>query len=217
MRTVLLVGLVACGGRDATPDAPCIPSTAFLNRAGGVFDHGSSDDSSTNKSVLLDAPLVMAAWPRADAEWTQLVACVRDGLAQLPIVVTQQDPGATPHVEIVFTTSYWSQPAATTMLVPASCRPGHEIEFVFGNALPPTYAEPCREALIGFAEMTALLSPVDDCHDIVNRASDCSPTRAFLDHTANCVDDANQPAPCRCGGTTENTYRAMAAAHPACH
>jgi hypothetical protein len=212
----MLVVVVACSGPGAAPDAACVPSTAFLNRAGGLFDHSSADDSSTNHSVVVDMPRMLPAWPRSDAEWTQLVSCVREGLAQLAIVVTEQDPGAAPHVEIVFTTSYWAQPAATTMLVPASCRPGHEIEFVFGDALPPTYSEPCREALIGFAEMTALLSPVDDCRDIVNRASDCAPTRSFLDQTANCVDDANQPAPCRCGGTTENTYRAMASAHPAC-
>ena len=92
---------------------------------------------------------------------------------------------------------------------------GHQIEFVFGDALPTT-ARACHVALQGFAQMTALLSLDDNCHDFVNNAQDCAPERFFVDVDATCVDAASQAAPCRCGGTTQNTYQALAAKFPAC-
>ena len=214
MRAALIAVLAACGGHAATAPDACARTQLYLNSGGGDYAKAGHDDATANLSVLLDGPRTLPAWPRADAEWMQLTACIRTGLAQFPIDIVEQEPAGR-HVEIVFTTVYWGDPA-TAMVVPASCVAGHQIEFVFSDALPPTYSQPCREALIGFAEMTALLSLVGDCHDVVNRAQDCSPARTFLDQDAACVDGTNQPAPCRCGGNTEDTFRAMTAAHPAC-
>ena len=214
MRAVLLL-VAACGHSGGSSDAACQPSLLFLDRAGGDYDHGSFDSAAQNRSVLLDGPRTLPAWPRDDAEWATMVSCIRDGLSSFPIEITEADPGTTPHVEIVFTTAYWGDPAIN-MVVPASCNPGHQLEFVFSDALPPTYSRPCQMALIGYAEMTANLSPGDDCRDILNLGMDCAPTRAFLDETSTCVDTSNQPIPCRCGGMTQNVYQALAAAHPAC-
>ncbi len=215
MRAVALLALAACGHSGGSSDAACQRSILFLDRAGGAYDHGSFDSAAENLSVLLDGPRTLPPYPRDDAEWATTVSCIRDALTPLPIEVTETDPGTTPHVEIVFTTTYWGDPA-TNMVIPASCNPGHQIEFVFSDGLPPTYSRPCQMALLGYAEMTANLSPGDDCKDIVNLAMDCAPVRAFLDETSTCVDTSNQPVACRCGGTTQNVYQALAAAHPAC-
>ena len=180
-----------------------------------MYDQGRFDNAALHQSVLLDGPRTLPPWPRDPQEWNLMTACIRSGLASFPVNVTEQDPGMTPHVEIVFTTAYWGQPAAQTMVVPASCT-AHQLEFVFSDALPPTYSRPCQMALIGYAEMTANLSTGDDCKDILNLGMDCVPERMFLDETATCVDDFGQPTTCRCGGTTENPYQALAAAHPAC-
>lgn len=218
MRALLLLAVGAgCGGHPTAADAGCTPSILYLNRNGGMYDHGAFDSAAHNESVLLDGPRTLPAWPRDDQEWGLMTSCIRDGLSSFPITITEQDPGAGPHVEIVFTTAYWGTPAAETMVVPASCLPEHELEFVFSDSLPPTYSRPCQMALIGYAEMTANLSPGDDCKDILNLGMDCVPQRAFLDETATCVDGNNQPIACRCGGTTEDPYAALAAAHPACH
>jgi len=215
MRALVLVAIAGCGHSRGAPDAACQPSILFLDRAGGDYDHGRIDSAALDQSVLLDGPRTLPPWPRDDAEWSVMVSCIRDGLSSFPIEVTETGPGTTPHVEIVFTTVYWGDPA-TNMVVPASCVPGHQLEFVFSDALPPTYSRPCQMALIGYAEMTANLSPGDDCKDILNLGMDCAPVRAFLDETSSCVDTSNQPIPCRCGGTTQNIYQALAAAHPAC-
>lgn len=216
MRWLFVAGIAALGcGEDPPTHITCEPAIVYLKRDGGVFKPGPRDDSSTNMSVLLDVERTLPPWPKPNDEWDALVACFKDHVFALPrLEVVTDDPGAVPHTEIVFTTSYWNG-AGTTTIVPASCRPDHELEFVFGDALPTT-ARACDVTLREFAIMSANLSLGDDCHDLVNNSADCSPDRSFLDQTINCVDDAAQPAPCRCGGTTENTYRALATKFPPC-
>ncbi|MBV8760595.1 MAG: hypothetical protein JO257_25105 [Deltaproteobacteria bacterium] len=217
MRALCLLAVSAgCGSHPPPADAGCTPSILYLNRNGGMYDHGTFDSPARNQSVLLDGPRTLPAWPRDQQEWDLMTACIRSGLAPFAVTVTEQEPQTPLYVEIVFTTAYWGQPAAETMVVPASCLPEHALEFVFSDSLPPTYSRPCQMALIGYAEMTADLSPGDDCKDILNLGMDCVPERMFLDEMATCVDDFGQPTACRCGGTTENPYQTLAAAHPAC-
>jgi hypothetical protein len=217
MRAVAMFAcLTACGSNDPPPvDAACQPAILYLDRNGGSYDHGPVDDSTTNSSVLLDGPRTLPPYPQDDIDWGNTTRCIRDSLAPFPIQVTEIDPGLVPHVEIVFTTSYWAGPAGTTMIVPDGCRPGHQVEFVFGDALA-TDVRACQMAMIGFAQMTANLSIGDNCHDLLDLSMDCAPTRSFEDTTVNCVDATDAPIPCRCGGTTQNTFQTLAAAFPAC-
>lgn len=212
---VALVLLIGCGSSsEPTPDAACRESVLFLNRAGGAYDTGNFDDAVANRSVLLDGPMTLAPYQHDDLTWANTTACIRRGLAPFAIDIVETDPSPAPHVEIVFTTTYWDGPAGTTQVVPDSCMP-HQLEFVFGDALP-TDARACQMALVGYAQMTANLSFGDNCLDFLNQQVDCAPERAFVDEEVDCVDALVQPTACRCGGTTQNTVAAMAAAHPAC-
>jgi hypothetical protein len=215
MRLGALVVIAACGGEAAPPLDACRPGVVFLNRAGGTYLPGLVDDAVANRSVLIDAERVVAPYSHDDVTWQSTVACIREGLARLPIEITENDPGAITHVEIVFTTTYWDGSPGTTSIIPDSCRPGHQIEFVFGDALP-TDAAACQTALAGFAKMTALLSTTGDCRDFLDRSQDCVPMREFVDETIQCVDVTNQPAPCRCGGTDQNSFQRLLATFPAC-
>jgi hypothetical protein len=215
VRGAVLAVVAACGGGGSAPDAACQPGIVYLNRTGGDYMHGARDSASTNTSVLVDVPRTLPPWPHDDIDWRSLTGCITTALAPFPLEITETAPGLAPHVEIVFTTAYWGQPAGTGMLVPDACRPGQQVEFVFGSAIP-TYARACHLAMLGFAQMTAQLSPNDNCEDLVNDAADCSATRRFVDQTSACVDAASQPTACRCGGTTENTFAAIAAAFPRC-
>src|SRR5450755_4064832 len=106
MRALALVVLVACGGSDHVPDATCAPAIVYLDRGGGSYDHGALDDATANLSVIVDVPRVLPPWPHDDANWGDLVSCIRTALAPFPLQVTEVDPGVAPHVELVFTTSY---------------------------------------------------------------------------------------------------------------
>jgi len=211
-----LVLLAACngGGDPPAPDAACEPARLFLNRAGGDYDTGPFDDALANHSVLLDGPLHLDPYPHDEATWRSTVACIRRGLAPFPIEIVEVDPAPAPHVEIVFTTTYWAGSPGMTYVVPDSCQP-HQLEFVFGDALP-TDVRACQMALVGYAQMTANLSIGDNCNDFLDLSMDCAPERAFVDTEVACVDELAQPTACRCGGTTQNTFAAMTAAFPGC-
>jgi len=207
-----MVGWVACGGEPAIPDAPCEAAVLYLNRTGADYAYAGRDDSSQNVSELIDVPRTLPPWPHDDLDWASLTACIRTRLAPFPVEITETDPSMRPHAEIVFTTASWVGSPGTTNLVPSACRSGHEVQFVFGNALP-TYARACHVALRGYAQMTALLSIADNCEDILNADMDCSLERTFTDRESMCVDASAQPAPCRCGGAaTQNSFTAMQAA-----
>jgi len=207
--------LAACGGHEsAVPDA-CVPAVLYLNRDGGMWNPGPRDDAVHNLSVLVDAPLTLSPWPKPASDWMLVVECIRAGLAPFPLTVTEIDPSPMPHTEIVFTTVYWAGSSATTSIIAASCREGHQVEFVFGDALA-TRTRACYVALASYAQMIANLSFSDRCDDFVNNQADCVQDRTFVDATASCVDSAAQPSECRCGGTTQNSYRAMLAAIPTC-
>jgi hypothetical protein len=86
-----------------------------------------------------------------------------------------------------------------------------EYIFLFGNALP-TYARACHLAVRTYAQITAQLDLVGDCEDWMNNQLDCSEMRSFKDADSTCVDDADVPTECRCGGSTQNSYRSLLAA-----
>jgi len=198
------------------PDAACQPATLFLNRGGGEYDTGTVDDAAANISVLIDGPRHLDPYPHDDQTWNSTVSCIRRGLAPFAIDIVETDPSPAPHVEIVFTTTYWAGDPGTTEIVPDSCLPAFQLEFVFGDALP-TDVRACQRALIGFAEMTAQLSIGDNCLDFLNNQVDCAPERSFVDEEVDCVDALVQPTACRCGGaSTQNTFQTMRAAFPAC-
>ena len=206
----LLALVAACGGSSVVADAPCATPIVYLDRMGGAYDHGLVDNAGQNLSLLLDQPRVLPPWPNGDVNWQSLANCIRASLAPFPVQVTETDPGTVSHFELVFTTAYWAGDVATTGIVPDSCKPGHQIGFVFGDALP-TATRACQIAMIGFAEMAANLSFSTDCADLLNNDMDCAPMRTFIDHDEPCAGGA-----CRCGGTSENTFQALAAALPTC-
>jgi len=116
---------------------------------------------------------------------------------------------------MVFTSQYWAGSAGTTSIIPDSCRPGHQVLFLFGAALP-TRERACHVALRSYAQMVANLSFGDRCEDILNDQMDCVQQRTFYDAEANCIDGNAQPITCRCGGTTQNSFVAMTSALATC-
>src|SRR5215813_9686169 len=211
-RWVGLVSVLGCGSSAPTPSCP--PSIVFLERAGGHYEPGRADDATANLSVVVDVARDLPPWPSTAASWDAVAACIRTGLAPFAADVTEIDPGEVPHYELVFTTSYWGGSGGVTSIVPDSCRP-HELAFIFGDALP-TVPRACQLALTALGQIAANLSLDDNCADFMNPAIDCMPMRSFVDATANCVDASDQPTPCRCGGTTQNTFAAMDAAFAPC-
>jgi len=212
-----LVVLAACGG-DATHhvDVSCANAIVYLDRFGGAYDHSAADDATQNVGIVFDGPRTLAPYPGDDVAWSDMSSCMRDALAQFDVVVTENDPGATPHLELVFTDTYWVDPAVTHVF-PSSCKPGHQIEVIFGSALA-TPTRGCEVAMDGLAEMVGQLGPSQNCLDFTSPANDCG-VRSFLAVDETCVDaQTDLAAPCRCdaSATTQNSSATLAALLHAC-
>jgi hypothetical protein len=75
--------------------------TIYLNHGGVVLRPG-DNDSSTDTSSVVTEPTAITSWDVDDATWQATVDCMREIYAPFDVVVTDQDPGAVPHIEAVF-------------------------------------------------------------------------------------------------------------------
>lgn len=211
----MVLAFAACGESSHHVDVDCAGGVIYLDRFGGTYTQASVDDASFNASEIVDGTRVLAPYSGSDQDWADLTGCIREALASFDTVVTEDDPGMTPHIELVFTDSYWANPAVTNIF-PESCEPGHQIELIFGDALA-TPIRGCEVAMAGLADMVAQLGPSENCLDFTSPAMDCG-VRSFLAVESACVDPAtNLPAPCRCdtNATAQNSAKALATVfHP---
>jgi hypothetical protein len=75
--------------------------TIYLNHNGVTLRPG-DDDSRTNRSSIVSQQVQVPAWNTSAAHWQQTVACMQDMFKRWDVVVTDVDPGMTPHIEAVF-------------------------------------------------------------------------------------------------------------------
>jgi hypothetical protein len=73
----------------------------YLNHLGVTLTPG-EDDSTTQHSSIIGGTAVVPPWNTSQATWNATVACMQDMFARFDVTVTDQDPGATPHIEAVF-------------------------------------------------------------------------------------------------------------------
>ena len=74
----------------------------YLNDcAGGCDVTPGFDDSRTNRSSIASGNNRLDAWPHGTQHWNDLVACVRETYAPFDIQIVTEDPGQTPHFEVM--------------------------------------------------------------------------------------------------------------------
>jgi hypothetical protein len=133
MRALMVVPfLIACGGNgavDAEPDAAapvidgaeaCTKPPVFINMLppdGETYTPG-LDDARVNRSQMLAAPVTVMPM---QGDTAAVVTAARALLEPHGITVTDVDPGATPHVEIVVVGDPWPFASSFTALAPSRC------------------------------------------------------------------------------------------------
>jgi hypothetical protein len=77
--------------------------TLFLNRCpnGCPVKVGNTSDSTTDVSDIAGANTMLSAFNGGDAKWGQIMSCVKGIMAPFNITVTDVDPGAAPHFEVM--------------------------------------------------------------------------------------------------------------------
>ena len=75
--------------------------TIYLNRDAIVLRPG-DNDSANDVSSIIDSPVAIGGWDIDDDTWADTVSCMKDMYKRFDVVVTDEDPGATPHIEAHF-------------------------------------------------------------------------------------------------------------------
>ncbi len=82
----------------ATAHAKLESRTIYVNRHGGMIRPGASD-SRTNTSSIVTRTSELEGWDASDAAWTATMDCLHVMWSRFDVVVTDLDPGQTPHIE----------------------------------------------------------------------------------------------------------------------
>jgi hypothetical protein len=202
---------LTCDSERICSESVCQPANiVFLNRNGGTFYSGNADDSVTNTAVSLMATSVsdfeFSAWLYNDATWNSVMTTMADIFSPFDILVTDTDPGAVDHIEIVLTndTSGSVFPGPDGYYVAASNCEGAQrpVVFVFATTVGDSAVAIATFAAKGVA-ITQGLDWVTDCDDIMTWDVSCSGDH-FSNTDLSC--GASVANDCTCGGASQNSY-----------
>ena len=201
------------------PDPPsCEAHPIYLSRIGGVYQ-GGSDDSSQNVSSILTSTVDIAPPAVDQAEWDAFVACVSDKFAPFAITVTELDPGAQTHTELV-AINRGSEIGVTDQaggLAPVACEGTSGKVFDRGVVFFAWAAIPAADRRAFGTQVIAEslgLDDVTECHDVMSSGTTCGPpdAKTFMDADLACIGPT-----CRCGEVTQNSFAELTAKFgPAC-
>lgn len=75
--------------------------TIYLNHLGATLSPGNNDSQAQTSSIVSQVRHV-PGWNASAADWAATVSCMKAIWAPFDVVVTDVDPGATPHIEALF-------------------------------------------------------------------------------------------------------------------
>ena len=84
---------------EASPKA--LSRTIYLDRDGVTLFPG-DNDAAHGRSTLVSEPVEITPWEIDDESWRETVSCVAALYSRFDVTVTDQDPGAAPHIQAVF-------------------------------------------------------------------------------------------------------------------
>ena len=184
----------------------------YINRCeGGETVTPGFNDSRTNTSSIPTQAITFPPYPYGDSSWNQVMSETRGLLAPFGIEITDQDPGNTPHTEIIACGQSFVG-ANVLGIAPFGCG-------LVANAIGYAFAEnhsgdprELAETIAHEAGHTWTLNHLYDCADPMTYLSGCG-DKAFQDTELSCAGVASnggwQQEACSCGGNTQNSYQTL--------
>jgi MYXO-CTERM domain-containing protein len=223
--------------RRLVVDTPVAPTPAafgasniiYLERCAGgcAVRYAPDNDARTNTSSIPKVQLAMIGefvnglqqkGALADAEWGQVVQCVREVYSPYGVVVTDVRPGGSYHMAIIAgqPTDIGLDPDVLGVAPLASdCRAiDNVISFTFANHHPPsdrvlnicwTAAQESAHAF-GLDHEYAFSGNRSACTDPMTYRTDCGGEKFFRNEPASCGEYATRA--CKCGGV-QNSHQKM--------
>ncbi|CAN5920457.1 hypothetical protein BH11MYX3_BH11MYX3_18070 [soil metagenome] len=174
----------------------------YLNKNGVTLSPG-NNDARTNKSTLATQTTTIQPWAVSATTWATTVTCMKDLFAGFDVVVTETDPGQTPHIEAVFGGSpgQLGMPNGVAGVSPftSDCSViENSIVFTFTNVIPADARLACEI----MAQEVAHSYGLD--HELLASDPmtylDYTGNRTFKNQTASCGEDVTRP--CGINGST---------------
>jgi MYXO-CTERM domain-containing protein len=167
-----------------------------------------SDDSRTDHSSIAESQVHLDAYGYGSAKWDSLVQCARTTFAPFDVQIVTQDPGNTPHFEVMVggrATQLNSQLQGAGGVAPfidCSTSEDNVISFVFA-------AEVNNENFLcgAIAQEASHVWGLDHELDAKDPMTylDLGSSKRFQDNNASCGEDT--PRQCNCGGSTQNSVQ----------
>jgi MYXO-CTERM domain-containing protein len=185
------------------------PRLIYMNRHGGTYVPG-HNNSSTNHSSIVSQTSYVPPWQVSDANWNYVVDCVADLFAPFNVIVTDVDPGSTPHVESVVAgrPQHIGMQAGVGGVSPFRNDCGmieRSIVFTFAEVYGTAYRAICETAAQEIAHSYGLDHKYL-CADPMTYLSGCG-AKTFQDQDARCGEYSARN--CRCVGPTMNSVRML--------
>ncbi len=203
---------------NATSTGNSGPAILYIN---GCFDGGcrvspGADNSMANTSSLIKGSAQLPAYSYGKAHFDQVVDCVREMYEPFGITVVDTDPGTIPHYETIvsgFPTTL-GFPAEIGGIAPFSCDTvPNAVSFVFPGKLGGDVRSICETVAHESAHPWGL-EHTYMCEDTMTYLTGCG-AKDFADYEAPCGESSARA--CRCGGTTQNSYRKLVERFGAAH
>jgi MYXO-CTERM domain-containing protein len=184
----------------------------YLNRCagGGCTVRPGADDVHANTSSIANQQTLLTEWPHGDEKWNTLVQCVRDLYAPFNIQITDVDPGAANHFEVMVA----GNAAALDMEGAGGVAPfepcngelqDNVISFVFAADLD-NQDFMCWAAAQESSHVFGLDHELN-AKDPMTYLAPPMKKPGFQNVEAKCGEEAGQPRECWCGGDTQNSYQ----------
>ncbi len=199
---------------DVAADAAAadnISKILYLNRCeGGCQIQPGSNDARANKSSIASGTVVISEYQWADAQWDEMVACVRDVYSPYDVDVVTEDPGDDFHHEAIVAglASDLGLNPNIGGIAPSACQPlNNVISFSFANS--PIYPEGdpltlCWTVAQESAHSYGLPNHVFHCSDPMTYLDGNCGKKFFRNNNFPCGEF--QLAPCNCSGATQNSH-----------
>lgn len=191
------------------------PLPIFLNRHGGTYYSANRDDASQNRSTIVAGGSAdVGPFQGTDAQWQQVVDCVRDLFSRFNVLITDVEPVGGTYVESVIggTPQQIGMPwgvAGVAPFDPYGCQSiPNAIVYTFSDVYqgsPRFVREVCETAAQEIAHAFTLDHQML-CEDPMTYLSGCG-NKSFQDEYATCGE--YEPRECACNGPSQNSVQLL--------
>ena len=189
---------------EPAPHIDVVPNKIFVNRCVGgcVIRHGTTTDATTHTSTIPAAPMsTLSEWAWTDAEWADLVQCMKDVYSPYNVVVTDVQPAPTEDYNEALVAGLPSELGlpnnygGIAPIAPGCQVVDHGMSFSFANLYVATTErvhEICWTAAqevghtYGLDHEYEFFDHTSACNDPMTYRDDCGGEKFFRNKTAHC-------------------------------